>query len=267
VRAGVDRETTNLEVYRDELAQLTIDYQCGRISAKALEEARTELKRRLLDDTNDGDANTNRMCVPARTVGIAVMLLVPLLAGGLYLSVGNVDALQIVADNEKKEQDIYRQLREHLRNYPRDARAWVILGRYEMEANRFLEAVKAFESGIAASSKVANDATVLCELAEAVGMAQGGTFEGRPRELVEKALALAPDNVHALEMAGSAAYEARDYANAVVYWKALLTQIPEDAQAYRQLSAAITRVEAEALMIRSGADIMATQAVIGNQRQ
>ncbi|MDR2016261.1 MAG: c-type cytochrome biogenesis protein CcmI [Burkholderiales bacterium] len=262
VRAGVDRETTNLEVYRDELAQLAVDYQCGRISAEALEDARTELNRRLLDDTSEGDANKDRMRMPARSVGIVVMLLVPLAAAGLYLNIGSADALKIVSNDEI---NFYQQLQERLRSHPNDARAWVILGRYEMERNRFREAEKAFESGIEASPKVANDANVLCDLAEAIGMAQGGTFEGRPRELVEKALTLAPDNARVLEMAGGAAYEARDYASAIGYWKALLAQIPEDSQAYRQLDAAITYIETEARVAQSAAEMTSANAALGNQ--
>ncbi|MCL2310017.1 MAG: c-type cytochrome biogenesis protein CcmI [Proteobacteria bacterium] len=246
VRVGPDRETTNLEVYRDEMTQLAVDYQCGRISSESLEEARAELNRRLLDDTSESVASARRMRAPVRAVGIAVMFLVPALAGGLYLNVGNINALNIVADGEKKEQDFYRQLKEHLQHNPRDARAWVILGRYEMGSDRFQEAAKAFEAGIDASPKVANDATVLCELAEAIGMAQGGLFKGRPRELVEKALTLAPDNALVLEMAGGAAYEARDYASAAMYWKTLRSQIPTDSQAYQQISIAIARIEAEA---------------------
>ncbi len=256
IRAGRDRETTNLEVYRDELVQLAVDYQCGRISTAALEEARAELSRRLLDETSDGEVNPNRMRVPARVVGVVVMLLVPLLAGGLYMNVGSVGALNVVAGGgEKSEQDFYQQLQEHLNHNPRDARAWVTLGRYEMEVNRFREAAKAFESGMEASPKVANDATVLCELAEAIGMAQGGTFKGRPRELVEKALTLAPDNALVLEMAGGAAYEAQDYSNAVTYWKALRSQIPEDSPAHQQLTAAIGRAEAEALAVQSETNV------------
>ncbi|MDR2174002.1 MAG: c-type cytochrome biogenesis protein CcmI [Burkholderiales bacterium] len=248
VRAGLDRETTNLEIYRDELAQLALDYQCGRISTKALEEARAELSRRLLDDTSDCETNTNRMCVPTRAVGVSVMLLVPLLAGGLYLNVGSVGALHAVADSAQTEQNFYQQLQEHLKRNPTDARAWIILGRHEMSLNRFQEATKAFESGIEASPKVANDATVLCELAEAIGMAQGSVLRGRPRELIEKALTLAPDNALALELAGGAAYEAQEYDAAAMYWNTLLPQIPENSQAHQQLRFAIARVEAEAMM-------------------
>ncbi|MCL2297445.1 MAG: c-type cytochrome biogenesis protein CcmI [Proteobacteria bacterium] len=257
VRAGLDRETTNLEIYRDELAQLTVDYQCGRLSPEALEEARAELSRRLLDDTGDHEPNVNRMCMPTRAVGVVVMLLVPLLAGGLYLNVGSVGALHAVAGGEQTEQNFYQQLQDHVKRYPSDARAWIILGRHEMSTDRFQEAIKAFESGMAASPKVANDATVLCELAEAIGMAQGGTLKGRPRELVEKALAVAPDNALALELAGGAAYEEQDYATAAMHWNALLAQIPENSQAYQQLRFAIARVEMEAMRAQQEGELLA----------
>jgi len=254
VRAERSRETTNLEVYRDELAQLDIDYQCGRISPEALEESRAELNRRMLDDTLGSETSAPKRRAPGRAVGLAVMLLVPVLAGAMYMKVGSIDTLDIVADS-KKEPDSYKQLKEHLQHNPRDGRAWVLLGRHEMEEDHFLDAQKAFETAISVSSKVANDATVLCELAEAIGMAQGGTFEGRPRQLVEQALSLAPDNARVLEMAGGAAYEAHDFASAARYWRALLAQMPEDTQAYQQLSAAISRVEAEAGDAPSGTDI------------
>ncbi|MDR2244349.1 MAG: c-type cytochrome biogenesis protein CcmI [Burkholderiales bacterium] len=260
VRAGLDRETTNLEIYRDELAQLSADYQCGRISTASLEEARAELNRRLLDDTNDSDTNTNRMRTPARAVGVAVMLLVPLLAGGLYLNVGSVGALKAFADGAQTEQNFYQQLQEHLRQNPRVARAWVILGRHEMSVNRFQEAAKAFESGIEASPKVANDPTVLCELAEAIGMAQGAVLKGRPRELIEKALTLAPDNALALELAGGAAYEAQDYASAAMYWRMLRTQLSEGSLTYQQLSTAIARAEGEAEALMAQSEDVAVQA-------
>ena len=44
-------------------------------------------------------------------------------------------------------------------------------------------------------------------------------------------------------MAGSAAYEAGDYAAAVQFWRQLLPQLANDPHAQRELDAAITRAE------------------------
>lgn len=124
---------------------------------------------------------------------------------------------------------------------PRDGRAWVLDAREKLQANRYLEAAESYEKGIAGSRKVAGDPLVWCELADALGMAQGGSLAGRPAELVQKALALGPTHPRALEMAGSVAYEARDYRRAALYWEQLLAQLPSGSGAHAELSAAIAR--------------------------
>ena len=127
---------------------------------------------------------------------------------------------------------------------PRDGRAWVLAARASMQANRYRDAAGAYEKGIAASRKVAADPMVWCELADALGMAQGGRLQGRPAELVGKALALDPAHPRALEMAGSAAYEAGDYGRALVHWEQLLAQVPPGSGAHADLTAAIARTRA-----------------------
>jgi cytochrome c-type biogenesis protein CcmH len=112
----------------------------------------------------------------------------------------------------------------------------------DLEADRFADAVTAYEKAIAADSKAARDPGVWCELADALGMAQGGRLAGRPRELVMHALTLDPAHPKALEMAGSAAYEAGDIAAAVRYWRELLAQLPEPTRAHQELAAAVERI-------------------------
>ena len=85
----------------------------------------------------------------------------------------------------------------------------MLLARLDFAADRFADAAAAYERALAASPKVARDPAIWCEYADALGMAQGGSLAGRPRELVMRALAQNPAHPKALEMAGSAAYEAR----------------------------------------------------------
>lgn len=131
----------------------------------------------------------------------------------------------------------------HLARNARDGRAWVLLARIHFEADRFTEAADAYAKALAASPKVAADPGVWCEYADALGMSQGGTLAGKPRELIERALALAPGHPKALEMAGSAAYELQDYEGALRNWRALLAKLPADSRQYRELTVAIERVE------------------------
>ena len=134
-------------------------------------------------------------------------------------------------------------LRREAERYPRDGRRRALLAYAEFEANNYAQAAAAFEAAVAVSPKVAADPGVLCDWADALGMAQGGSLEGRPTELISRALALRPTHPKALEMAGSAAYEHREFALAADYWRRLLRQMPEDSAGYRALKSGIERAE------------------------
>ena len=136
-----------------------------------------------------------------------------------------------------------RRLQTHLQRQPRDARAWVILARLQAETEHFAEAAQAYETALALPSKVANDAAVWCEFADALGMMVQGRLSGRPRELIDRALALNPNHPQALEMAGSAEYGQGDYASALRYWRPLLAGLQAGSQVYTELAAAIARSE------------------------
>jgi cytochrome c-type biogenesis protein CcmH len=84
---------------------------------------------------------------------------------------------------------------------------------------------------------------VWCEFADALGMTQDGNLAGRPRELIDRALALNPNHPKALEMAGSAEYGLRDYASALRFWRPLLALLEPQSQAHAELAAAISRAE------------------------
>ena len=133
------------------------------------------------------------------------------------------------------------ELRRQAERYPRNGRAWALLAYAEFEAEAYADAVAAFEKAAAVSRKVAEDPGVLCDWADALGMAQGGSLKGRPTELVSRALALRPAYPKALEMAGSAAYERREFTLAADYWRSLLLQMPEGSTGRRALEDAIAR--------------------------
>ena len=138
-------------------------------------------------------------------------------------------------------------MRDHLAHQvernPRDGRAWALLGYADLEAQRYAAAALAFERALAVNRRVAVDPAVWCDYADALGMAQGGSLTGRPTELVMHALSLQPAHPKALEMAGSAAYERREFKDAAQYWRRLLAQLDDGSQSQRELLAAIARAD------------------------
>jgi cytochrome c-type biogenesis protein CcmH len=150
---------------------------------------------------------------------------------------------QQLAPTGSVAQDSLDTRREQARRYPRDGRVWALLAYAAFEADAYAEAAAAFEKAVTASSKVAADPGVLCDWADALGMAQGGNLRGKPTELVFRALELRSDYPKALEMAGSAAYEERQFPLAAFYWSRLLLQMPQDSAGRQALEEGIARAE------------------------
>ena len=161
-----------------------------------------------------------------------------------YLPAGRNAVAPGIADTTGADPPPMRDpLSVHLARNPRDGRGWVLLARIELDGDRFAAAADAYRKALDASAKVARDPGVWCEYADALAMAQGGVLAGRPRELIERALALDPRHARALEMAGGAAFEAGDFAAAVRNWRQLLAMMPAGTPAYRELDLAIRKAE------------------------
>ena len=255
------RAAMNAAIYRSELASLAGERAEGQVSDEQYALAREELERRLLRDVAD-DGPEPAAPAPSRRAAVAIAIALPAAAFGVYSLFGDPAAVsmapiaaQATGSIEIPVAGTRADLVRHLASHPRDGRAWVLLARMDLEADRYEPAADAYRRALEASPKVAADAGIWCEYADAFGMAQGGSLAGRPRELVQRALALAPAHPKALEMAGSAAFEQREYTAAAGHWRALLAQLPENSRQQRELAAAIARTERLALAAGANTEV------------
>lgn len=244
--ATADRAALNAEVYRSQLADLDRERASGALTAEEHDRMADELRRRLLSEARSAGA-PEAAGAPRWAAGVVAVVL-PALAIGLYFLFGSPqsvgpEAAAPMADLSAAPDAaaMVDKLEAHLRREPGDARSWIMLARLRMEADRFDEAARAYGQGLERSSKVARDPQVWCEYADALGMAQGGTLKGKPRELVDRALSIDPNHPKALEMAGSAEYEAGNFKAALGYWEKLLAQLPPGSPSHRELATAIER--------------------------
>lgn len=246
---------TSAAVLRQQLAELEGERARGLLDEGEFAQLRDELQRRLLADAAPRAAAVRPQVRPHRLLALYAAAL-PVAAVLLYLHFGHPQLLRsedvtalAAADAAEDADDVGRlvaRLEAHVAAEPGDARAWVTLGRVRMQRDQFEPAAAAYRHALDASPKVARDPLVWCEYADALGMAQGGRLAGRPRELIEKALALDGAHPRALEMAGSAAYEVGDFRTAVRFWRQLLVQLPAESGEHGQLLAAIARAEQRA---------------------
>jgi len=252
-RRGALRAALNADVYRGQLADLERERASGALAPADYDAARAEIERRVLAEAAPDERPAAR--ASGRVAAVALAVLLPPAAVGLYFLLGNPEAIGVSPTTSQGELTpasdpaaFRRQLDAHLAANPRDGRALVALARLDMSEDRFAEAAAGFAKALEVGPKVARDAEVWCEYADALGMAQGGTLAGKPTELIGRALAIDGRNPRALEMAGSAAYERRDFRMAATYWKDLLAHMTPGTPAYAELATAIERAERRAAL-------------------
>ncbi|MDZ7653838.1 MAG: c-type cytochrome biogenesis protein CcmI [Burkholderiaceae bacterium] len=262
-RPNVTRAALNAAVLKQRIGELALERERGLLSAEEFGVARDDLQRRALVEAVPDAPRTQMRTGRGQLVLAAVAL--PVLALPIYLEFGNPQlaapapaAVAAASDLAPAAGSLppamLAQLEAHVAASPKDARAWVLLGRARMDANQFAPAAVAYQRAIDAAPKVAKDPLVWCEYADAVGMSQGGTLAGKPRELIGRALDLDANAPCALEMAGSAAVEARDFRAAKDYWSRLLKQMPADSPQRLQLATALKRIEQQAKFALPGPD-------------
>jgi cytochrome c-type biogenesis protein CcmH len=101
---------------------------------------------------------------------------------------------------------------------------------------RYPEAVRAYER---AAALVPRDADLLADYADALAVTQGRSLQGKPLELVQRALEIDPEHWKALALAGTAAFGRKDYGRAIAYWERLKRVVPGDSEVGRSVDASI----------------------------
>jgi cytochrome c-type biogenesis protein CcmH len=240
-RGGVDRREANLSILRDELHELEKRRDEGSLDENGFAQAREELQRRLLEETGpEAPAVSCASPVAGRRTAIALAVVIPLATVGGYARLGNppaLDPVQTRAHADAQEIDtLLRRLAERLETDPDDRQGWILLARSYKTLGRFAEAAEAFGR---AETALDGDAALLADYAEALALAHGGSFAGKPGALLARALAAAPDEPQVLFVAGAAAKAQQDYATVVEYWGRLLPRLDPASDEARALGAAL----------------------------
>jgi len=232
----VEQEKT-LPVYRQQFSELEQDRVSGLLTEEQYLVARSELERRVLEETDAEEAPTpaTGVLTNLRFVALSLGMIIPAVSGVLYWTLGNPAAMthpvvSSVASQGAGGEDsqmadslnvLIDQLRKKLEQNPNDAVGWGLLARSYMAMERYADAVPIFER---ATKLDPDNASLFADYADALGVHQGRKLDGRPETLIQKALKLDPHNVKALMLSGTIAYNRKDFARAAKEW--------EDAHAY-----------------------------------
>ena len=181
-----------------------------------------------------------------RAAALALGLAVPICALAVYVAVGNPRALLPQAAeggsphgvSAQQFEALVSRLAARMKDNPEDAEGWMMLGRSYTVLGRFGAASEAYAK---AAARMPRDAQLLADYADALAMAQGRTLRGEPEKILARALAIDPDNVKALLLAGTAAFNRNNYSDAIRHWERVLGLLPAESDTIQRVQASIAR--------------------------
>ncbi len=242
----------NIEVYRDQLAELQSDLNNGLISEEQYKQDRQEFEVRLLEDVAANDRPAPGKSKNNRTLVYILAFALPVIAVVFYLRIGHPSALSAspapigrstaapettaTEEGEFSPQRIQANvaaLAKKLEENPNDVAGWIMLGRSYSSLEKFSEANAAYKKAIELKS---DDADLLADYGFVLAMANGKSLSGEPAEIINRALKIDPENPKALELAGAAAFEAKDFPLAIKHWQKLLNKNAPDSEIGRALT-------------------------------
>jgi cytochrome c-type biogenesis protein CcmH len=243
------RSDANVSIYRDQMRELEADLAAGTLAREDYERARAELEARLLQDVAQPDPHPipGPAARGGRRAAWALGAAVPVIGLAVYLAVGSPGAIDLPPEPPQGQQHasaaqvaaMVERLAARLRENPDDADGWRLLGRSYSVMGRFDDAADAYAK---AAARAPRDAALLADFADVLAMARGRSLQGEPEQLALRALEIEPSNLKALALAGTAAFERKDYARAAAHWERMLPHVAPDSDDAR----AIQRNVAEA---------------------
>lgn len=235
----------NAKVYRDQILDLDREHESGHISDAEWQQSRDELSMRLLEDTSAQDDPAAKQEKPALWTAVIVAVALPIASMGMYLWVGEPEALNPLAVKSPEKADqvelakMAENLASKLNEKPDNLQGWVMLGRTYRTLENFDAAVSAYDRAL----KLSADDDLKLERVEVLAMKSRGNFEGEPWNVIREILQRDPQNYGALLMAGSASYSHEKYADALKYWQQAREPLAADNPDVPSLDEAIESVQ------------------------
>ena len=142
-------------------------------------------------------------------MALVALLLLPVGAGGLYLTLGSPDlpgqpqaARREMPPEQRSIADLVGRVEAHLESNPEDGRGWEVVGPVYMRLGRYDDAVKARRNAL---RLLGSTAVREADLGEALTGAANGIVTAEAKAAFDRALGLDPDDFRARYFSGLAA--------------------------------------------------------------
>lgn len=287
----------DIPTLRRQLVQLKELHEAGVLPEAPYEEGKAALERRVLDLVMSGAADSPAVAAPSVApaapapvpaapkpsqrllASLAVGVLVVAAAG--YGWMGSPDQLGVSpapgaaagapagmqggaqnpphATSQEQIADMADKLAERMKGTPEDAEGWAMLGRSYSVLGRHPEALVAYEKAVQLRK---DDPNLLADYADSLAVKNGRKLTGEPMQWVQAALKIDPNTPKALALAGTHAFDLKDYAAAVKYWEQLVAVAPADSNFVQQVQSGLDEARQLAGLPAKAGDAVAAPAAM-----
>jgi len=200
-----DRQRTLADLYRQRQQELGLEIELGGADANTATELRRELDASLLDDVAQGDQSPVQATGKSRWPLYVLALFSPVLAGFIYLQVGDPTAdtllearsLLALADDDPALEKWLDVLETRVDVRPTDAESWYLYGHVLLKQQRHARAAEAFAK---AYELVGNDLAIESYWLQARYLAAKGEVDEQSVKIAERILERDPGNVPVLQL-------------------------------------------------------------------
>jgi cytochrome c-type biogenesis protein CcmH len=260
--SATSRRQMNAAIYREELDKLEADRLAGRVDSANYDQTHAEMRQRLSQDTDEAD-DLAVLGSPKKTI-IGICLFVALLSAGIYFYLGEASRISDKSAeqsvNQESVENMVSEFAAKMEKDPDNLKGWAMLARSYRILGRNTDAANAYAR---AGSFIDGDPQLLADYADVLAANANGNFVGKPQQLINKALILDPNNLLALWLSGTAAFNAQNYKAAVQTWEKLAKQLPPDTDEARAIAASIAEARNKGGLPPAVTPTMSTQGVSG----
>jgi cytochrome c-type biogenesis protein CcmH len=250
-RAEIAGAAPDVAFYQAQLDEIARETASDLLSPQEAATARTEAARRLLHATEDHPAPDKGVApsqLRLRLVALIALILVPAISLGLYAMLGHptwpdapLTARQEAPSPNMSVAAAIAQIETHLLSHPDDGRGYEVLVPAYLGAGRIDDAVRAAALSLQKLGPTPEREAVY---GETLVYAANGVVTEEARKLFARAAqGEPPPPLKALFFLGLAAAQDNDKPHALVYWRELLTLLPQDAPFRADLEARIAALD------------------------
>ncbi|MCK4843024.1 MAG: c-type cytochrome biogenesis protein CcmI [Methylococcales bacterium] len=245
-----DSDQRNINIAQERAKDLKRQLEAGGLTQLQYDEQYAELELSLGDDL-DLDTQSQLKSSQGRWIVPVIGLLLPVFSVLIYFGLGEPEALRKAQTQQQMRaaqssnvniEAMVSGLVQRLEKEPDNAKGWVMLGRSYKYLEQFSLAVNAFKK---AHELLADDPDIMLHYADSLAMASDGALEGKPTELIFKALEKSPNNMTGLWLGGMVKAEKGEFKLALKYWRQLEELLPKGSQSHKEIQAMLATVQAK----------------------